>query len=88
MKRITHSSHENVAFLGTTDGTTDGTVSKRNNAEQDEAELTGSAGIGEATGSAEMGVEARTQADAGLALGSWGYHSHGASFKLLNPTTC
>ena len=36
MKRSTHSSHENGASLGTEDGT----ASRRDNAEQDEAVLT------------------------------------------------
>ena len=53
MKRSTHSLHENAA---------DGTASRRDNAEQDEAELTGSAEIGEDTGSAEIGSLACTQA--------------------------
>ena len=59
-KKSTHSSHENVASLGTADGT----ASRRDNTEQDEADPTGSAEIGEATGSAEIGGEARAQADA------------------------
>ena len=45
MKRSTHSSHENAA---------DGTASRHDNADQDEADLTGSAEIGEDTGSAEI----------------------------------
>ena len=58
MKRTTQSSHENVASLGTTDGTTSG----RGKAEQIEAYLTGSAENG--------GEAARVPVDAaGSALG-------------------
>ena len=57
MKRSTHSSHENAA---------DGTASRRDNADQDEADLTGSVEIREDTGTAEMGGLAGTQADAAV----------------------
>ena len=60
MKRSTLSTHGNAASLGTADGTT----SRRDNAEQDEADLTGNVEIGEVTGSAEIGDEARAQTDA------------------------
>ena len=72
MERTTHSSHENVASLGTTDGTASG----RGNAVQIEADR---------TGSAKIGGEARVQADAaGIALGATTTTSH----KLPDPTTC
>ena len=55
MKRTTHSSHENVSFLGTANGTRSG----RDSAEQDEADLTESGEMGEVTGSAVIGGEVR-----------------------------
>ena len=60
MKRSKHSSHESAASLGTEDGT----ASRRNKAEQDEAVLTEIEEIGEDTGSVETGGLARTQAGA------------------------
>ena len=60
LKTSTQSSHENAA---------DGTTSRRDNAEQDEADLTGSAEIGEATGSAEKD-EATGSAEIGEATGN------------------
>ena len=67
MKRSTNSSLEKAVSLGTADGTT----SRSDNAEQDEADLTGSAETGEARGSAEIRGEARAQAYAtGPALGA------------------
>ena len=50
MKRSTQSSHENAASPGTADVI----ASRRDNAEQHEADHTGSANIGEDTGSAEI----------------------------------
>ena len=47
------------------------TASRRDNTEQDEADLTGNAELGDDTGSAEIGGLAGTQADeAGPALGA------------------
>ena len=67
MKRSTQSSYESAASHGAADDT----ASWRDNAEQDEADLTVSAEIDEATRNAEIGGEARAQADAaGPALGA------------------
>ena len=82
MKRSTHSSHENAASLGTADDI----ASRRDNAEHDEADLTGSAEIDEDTGSAKIGLLARAQADeAGPALEATTVVSQ-ASNSLISPS--